>query len=858
MKDRFAPVLGIALVVGCIVVGFMWGGADLSKMRFLTLGPENASGGRWSSIPAAANNTDRGTTTGTGPGGSGASASTNGSSTLSPMLNRAQQTGGTLALIDRTFSNDATAANKTVTAGNDTGSGINSGGATGGAGQASGSGTGSSGTTLSGGASKAVTAAGGIKGKPTLPVTSTPPPTTAVVAQPVSTGTGASQASGNGTVSSATTLTGESSAGAADNGITASSGVPTGTTATTAGRGLTLAPDASRTWNNTGTDFNSGGSWMGGVVPGAGDVAVFNVARVTNPNLSASLTIQELNFSTAASSGYDLTSSTTSIKLTLTNIGTGATSAINAANTSGTNTIDAPLILGASTGSTQTFTQASGGTLVVNGIISGTINTLALTGGGTGNFTFTGANTFTAAITLDGGTLKLGSATALGATANTITVGNNTTATLDLNGQSIANAVTIVGSGIGGNGALINSSGTAATLSGTLDGSNTPTIGGTGNITISGQIIAMGSSALTKVGSGTVFITNNTNTYTRPTDIVGGVINIQAANALGNTSSGTTVESGAALQIQGGITTAAEGLTLNGTGVSNDGALRNILNNNTYAGAIVLGSASRINSDAGTLTLSGGITGAFALTIGGAGNTTVSSVIGPGAGTVTKDGAGTLTLSGANTYTGTTTVSGGTLLVNNTSGSGTGTGAVTVNNSGTTLGGTGTISGTVTVNAAANIAPGNGGNTTAILQTGALTLAATSNFRVDINGTTVGTGYDRLQVNTGAVAITSSNLVVTVGTTLSVGQTFLILDKVAAGAITGTFAGIPQGGTVVGSNGTVFSVSYIGGNGNDIVLTVTSAVPEPGTWIGGALALAALVLMQRRRLKLLLPRLRRS
>ena len=207
----------------------------------------------------------------------------------------------------------------------------------------------------------------------------------------------------------------------------------------------------------------------------------------------------------------------------------------------------------------------------------------------------------------------------------------------------------------------------------------------------------------------------------------------------------------------------------------------------------------------------------------GTGNTLISGIISGIAGsTLTKDGSGTLTLTGNNTYTGGTTVNGGTLLVNNTAGSGTGTGAVTVNSAGTTLGGTGTISGSVTVNAGANIAPGNGGNNTAILQTGALTLASTSNFRVDINGTTAGTGYDRLNVTTGGVTITGSNLVVTVGTTLSVGQTFTILNKVAAGAITGTFAGIPQGGTVVGSDGTVFSVSYTGGNGNDIVLTVVA------------------------------------
>ena len=92
---------------------------------------------------------------------------------------------------------------------------------------------------------------------------------------------------------------------------------------------------------------------------------------------------------------------------------------------------------------------------------------------------------------------------------------------------------------------------------------------------------------------------------------------------------------------------------------------------------------------------------------------------------------------------------------------------------------------------------------------------------------------------------------VTVGTTLSVGQTFLIGLRNAKQPITGQFA---QGGTVTGSDGTVFSVSYTGGNGNDIVLTVVqaSAVPEPSTWIGGALAIAGLAFTQRRRLRKLI------
>ena len=246
-----------------------------------------------------------------------------------------------------------------------------------------------------------------------------------------------------------------------------------------------------------------------------------------------------------------------------------------------------------------------------------------------------------------------------------------------------------------------------------------------------------------------------------------------------------------------------------------------------------------------------------ALTVNGTGNTLISSIISgiPAGSTLTKDESGTLTLTGNNIYTRGTTVNGGTLLVNNTAGSGTGTGSVTVNNAGTTLGGTGTIAGTVTVNAGGNIAPGNGGNNTGTLQTGALTLAGAT-FRVDINGPTPGT-FDQLQVNTGGVTLgnQTSTLVVTVGTTLAPGQTFMILNKVSGGNSTGIFAGIPQGGTVVGSDGTVFSMNYDGGDGNDIVLTVVAApVPEPSTWIGGALAIAGLVFTQRRRLRKLIAR----
>src|SRR5205809_405625 len=83
----------------------------------------------------------------------------------------------------------------------------------------------------------------------------------------------------------------------------------------------------------------------------------------------------------AGSRGYDITSSASSITLTLTgtdnSVGSpgsetsnASADAIRAENTSGTNTIDAPIVLGAGAGVTQYFYQARGGTLVINGVIS--------------------------------------------------------------------------------------------------------------------------------------------------------------------------------------------------------------------------------------------------------------------------------------------------------------------------------------------------------------------------------------------------------------------------------------------------------------------------------------------------------
>ena len=340
-----------------------------------------------------------------------------------------------------------------------------------------------------------------------------------------------------------------------------------------------------------------------------------------------------------------------------------------------------------------------------------------------------------------------------------------------------------------GNGITSGNANTIAAKIG-LGSSQTWTITG-GSLTVSGMVTDFGAGfGLTKTGVGLLAL-SGANAYNGPTTVSAGVLAISNATSLGTVLGGTSVSSGAALQITGNITVGAEALTLNGTGISNDGALRS-LGGGTYGGLITLGSATRINTDAGaafTINNAGTITGpGYGLTFGGDGNTTVSSIIGTASGTLTKDGAGTLTLSGNNTYTGATTVSVGILKLG---------AAGTAPNSplGTSAAGTTVASG-------------------AVLDLGGITLATAE--ALTLNGTGI-LGNGAL-TNSGAAATYSGLVTLASSSSIVAASGDIILSN--AGTLSGSGYGLTLGGTTVGSR-----VDSIIGTGAGSLTKIGS-----GTW----------------------------
>ncbi|MES2657356.1 MAG: autotransporter-associated beta strand repeat-containing protein [Verrucomicrobiota bacterium] len=345
---------------------------------------------------------------------------------------------------------------------------------------------------------------------------------------------------------------------------------------------------------------------------------------------------------------------------------------------------------------------SSGATNIIGG-------TSGLTKSGTGTLILGGLNTFSGPVAINGGTLKLNSNTALGSFGKAVTIASG--ATLDTNGVLTTNndyALTISGTGVGGNGAIVNNNTVLSPVFGfgsvTLVGNTT--IGGINRfdlvrpITAPNGVLNLAGFTLDKIGSNTVGIVDSVVSAPGTINVVSGTLNFGRSTVSGAGS--VNVGFGAFLEFQNNTTGSfSKAISLE------DGTIRCTGNAFTIGSAVTLTNFPLIQTDV-DLTITGPVTGTGSLTktgaaalilsndvthgngtavnagtlqIGAGGTTgTISSDIVnsgtvafnrtdatsygnviSGGGALTKLGAGTLTLTAAQEYIGNTNVNAGTL-----------------------------------------------------------------------------------------------------------------------------------------------------------------------------------------------------
>jgi autotransporter-associated beta strand protein len=280
---------------------------------------------------------------------------------------------------------------------------------------------------------------------------------------------------------------------------------------------------------------------------------------------------------------------------------------------------------------------------------------------------------------------------------------------------------------------------------------------------------------------------------------------------------------------------------------------------NTYAGGstvtagrLVVGNAAALGASSGALAVNGGTldlggisvavgplsgsAGAVITTANAAGTATLTTSVGSGTSifggviqnngsglvALTKTGAGVLDLTGVNSYTGATTVSAGTLLVNGQLGNT----AVTVGG-GATLGGAGSIGGAVTVNGI--LSPG---NSPGVLSVASLVLGGSSTALMEIAGTTAGTQYDQIGLTSGLAY--GGTLQLNVSQAFGDNTTFNLFTGFTS--FTGNFSsvvsvGSAYGGVTFARIGDVWTSGTAAGNQSlqfDQATGNLVIVPEPG------------------------------
>ncbi len=411
---------------------------------------------------------------------------------------------------------------------------------------------------------------------------------------------------------------------------------------------------------------DASGSWIDGVnwssnptIPnGNANTAIFDKALTANATISldGSKTVGALTFS-SATFGYTIVPGSGG-SITLSNGANPAT----IANNVGIHEITADIAL---TSNTLLSSGTVAESLTLSGIVSGSGT---LTKPGPGSLSLLGNNTFNGLLTLTGGSttftsgaLGLGNLTISGASlvwsgGNTQDISNRTIGfgsdpvTFDTNGNDVALVTGAIGNG--------------GTATFTKAGVGRLTLGKdetfTGNVTISGGVLQLGTGGVTGSVIGAI---NNDAALD---------INLQNGSVFSNaiSGSGSLTHSGSgSLSLNAANTfSGTTSITSGSLVLLNSLALQNsTLNYPTGAGTLSFNvlTAATLGGLSGDLNL--GLVNVdtvpvpVALTVGGNNSSTTYNGILSGGGSLTKLGTGTLTLGGANNYTGATTVGAGIL-----------------------------------------------------------------------------------------------------------------------------------------------------------------------------------------------------
>lgn len=449
--------------------------------------------------------------------------------------------------------------------------------------------------------------------------------------------------------------------------------------------------------------------------------------------------------------------------------------------------------------------------------------TSSITKNGTGTLTFgsTLSHPYDGGLILNAGRIRAGSTGPFGTGLFVMTGG--TLSSTSASGFNITNSYNFSNSLTLGDATDSGSINFTAAATGTLKGNTI--LNTVSDVTLGGAIGEDGGSfSLTKTGAGTLTLGNNANTFSGGLAINEGTVSTGNADGrLGATGGALSFDGGTLLWAGGinagvsrdttlnsgggtiGVQSASVEITWNNTitGVggltkTGDGILYSAAGSHTFQGGLNLNGGifsvangdNRLGAGDGSVSFDGGTlrfhgsgvdmtTSDRTTTLNAGGGAidvqfadrmiTWAGVVG-GAGDFTKIGAGTLRLIGDNDYTGTTTVSNGTLLVNGTH---TGGGQYTIA-SGATLGGTGLIDAAIGVMDGGIVAPG---NSPGILTVGSnFTFSSTSTGLFELGGTGRGTQYDALVVD--ETLTLDGNIVVTLisGFNPSAGDSFDLLD----------------------------------------------------------------------------------